>query len=370
MRFKEVIGQQAVKTRLRQMVDEERTPHASLFLSSSGAGALPLAIAFASYLLCTSRSDGDSCGTCSHCRKVSKFIHPDLHFSFPVVGAGVTSDHHLQEWRQALTQNPYQEATHWVRSISSDNKQGNINKDECNAILHKLSFKPFESDIRVLLMWLPEYLGNEGNRLLKLIEEPPEKTYFILVSENAELILNTILSRCQLTKIPALTDAEIIEGLQARFPDIHSKAAAIAYMANGSFSEALQLAEQKENLEAGALIDWLRKTYKPQGKEIVKWSEKAAAWSKDAQKHFLHYGLFFLRELLALKIGGGLPVRLQEPELSSAQVLSGILSIEQIEQLAQLWANNMSWIERNANPKILFLDASLQMIQILQKKAS
>lgn len=370
MYFKEVVGQQAIKTRLRLMADEGRTPHASLFLSPSGAGGLPLALAFASYLLCSTPQNGDACGTCIHCRKSLKYIHPDLHFSFPVVGAGVTSDRHLTDWRKALEAHPYMDANTWLRSISSDNKQGNINKDECNAILHKISFKPFEADKRILLLWLPEYLGNEGNRLLKLIEEPPPQTYFILVSEQAERILNTILSRCQLTKIPALSDIDVIDGLTQRFPDLHAKAAAIAYMAGGNFNEALQLAEQKENLEAGTLIEWLRKTYKPQGKEVVKWSEKAAAWSRDAQKHFLHYGLFFLRELLVLKLSNGLSTRLQEPELASAKTLATLLTIEQIEHLARLWSDNMSWIERNANPKILFLDASVQMIHIMKNKTS
>jgi DNA polymerase-3 subunit delta' len=260
------------------------------------------------------------------------------------------------------------DANAWLREIGSDNKQGNINKDECNAILHKISFKPFEADIRVLLMWLPEYLGNEGNRLLKLIEEPPDDTFFILVAENAGLILNTILSRCQLTKIPALTDTEIVQAIQHRFPELGDKAPALAYMANGNFNEAILLAEQRENVEAGALVDWLRKVYKPQGRDIVKWSEKAASWGRDGQKHFFQYGLFFLREMLLLKLGTPMPPRLAEPELGSAKALGQLLSTEQIEQLARLWSDCILWIERNANPKILFLDTSIQMTHIFGKR--
>ncbi|MFM8361263.1 MAG: ATP-binding protein [Haliscomenobacter sp.] len=368
MRFKDIIGQQATKNRLRHMVDEGRVPHATLLVAPTGSGGLALALALASYLLCTNRQQGDACGACTHCRKSLKYIHPDLHFSFPVTGAGATSDQFLQEWRKALDRNPYMDANTWLHEIGSDNKQGNINKDECNAILHKISFKPFEADIRILLMWLPEYLGNEGNRLLKLIEEPPDDTFFILVAENAGLILNTILSRCQLSKVPALTDAEIVQAIQHRFPELGDKAPALAYMANGNFNEALLLAEQKENLEAGALVDWLRKVYKPQGRDLVKWSEKAASWGRDSQKHFFQYGLFFLREMLLLKLGTPMPPRLAEPELGSAKVLGNLLSTEQIEQLARLWSDCILWIERNANPKILFLDTSVQMTHIFRKR--
>ena len=194
MAFSNIIGQEKVKQMLHQMVHGDRLPHALLFLGPSGSGKLALALALAQYLLCENRQDSDSCGQCPSCSKSQRFIHPDLHFSFPSVGTNVTSDSFLPQWRKWMEENPYLTVNEWLQSIGAENRQGNINKEECAAIIRKLSLKIFEGSHKILVMWLPEYLGKEGNRLLKLIEEPPEDTIFILVAENQELILNTILS--------------------------------------------------------------------------------------------------------------------------------------------------------------------------------
>ncbi len=366
MRFDAIIGQEDVKARLRQMAGEGRMPHATLLLGPPGSGSLALALATASFLLCTGGKQGDVCGACPHCLKTQKLIHPDLHFSFPVTGANVVSDHHLPAWRTALLENPYLDVNSWLQRIGAENKQGNLNKEECLSIIHKISLKPFESESRVLLLWMPEFLGKEGNRLLKLIEEPPAQTYFLLVAENAELILPTLLSRCQLVKVPALSDKDVIQGLKRRFPELADQAPAIAYLANGNFNEALLLAQRKDNPEANAFLDWLRKAYQGNGQELVQWAEQASSWGRENQKHFLQFGLYFLRELLALKIGGGLAVRLQQNELDAAKRLVSLLEIEKIEQLSRLWSDNILGVERNANPKILFLDASIQMRHIMR----
>ncbi|MBK6947435.1 MAG: hypothetical protein IPH16_04540 [Haliscomenobacter sp.] len=367
MRFDAIIGQEEVKARLRQMVTEGRMPHATLLLGPPGSGSLALALATASYLLCTGNKEADVCGACAHCLKSQKLIHPDLHFSFPVTGANVVSDHHLPAWRLALLENPYLDVNSWLQRIGAENKQGNLNKDECLSIIHKISLKPFESEQRVLVLWMPEFLGKEGNRLLKLIEEPPAQTYFILVAENAELILPTLLSRCQLVKIPPLPDQDVVRGLAHRFPEVSDQAPAIAYLANGNFNEALLIAQRKDNPEANAFLDWMRKAYQGNGQELVRWAEQAASWGRENQKHFLQFSLYFLRELLALKIGGGLAVRLQQSELEAAQRLASLLEVEMMEQLSRLWSDNMLGVERNAHPKILFLDASIQMHHIMRQ---
>ena len=178
MHFNEVIGQQAVKDDLHQMVASDRLPHALLFLGPGGSGKLALALALAQHVLCEQPVSGEACGHCPECSKVERLIHPDLHFSFPTVGAGVTSDNFLPHWREAILENPYMDVNEWLQRIGAENKQGNINKQECVNIIHKLSLKTYKSNRKILIMWLPEYLGKEGNRLLKLIEEPPDQTLF------------------------------------------------------------------------------------------------------------------------------------------------------------------------------------------------
>eukprot|EP00903_Cladosiphon_okamuranus_P000395 g393.t1 len=207
-------------------------------------------------------------------------------------------------WREALAANPYMEVNDWLQFIGAENKQGNINKEECRSIIRKLSLKSFESPRKIMIIWLPEYLGNEGNRLLKLIEEPPEETTFILVAENQELILNTILSRCQLVKINALQDEEVAQGLQDKKGLAPEKALAIAQLVAGNFNDALKATEQEESDQAVRFLDWMRRCYKGQPRELVEWVDGFAGAGRENQKHFLRYALHFWREFLVLKTLG------------------------------------------------------------------
>jgi len=368
MQFTEVIGQTNVKHLLRQMVTNDRLPHALLLLGTPGSGHLALGLALAQYVLCDNRVLDEACGTCRHCMKMQKLVHPDVHFSFPTVGAGAVSDSFLVQWRTALLDNPYLEVNEWLQMIGAENKQGNITKEECVQIVKKLSLKTFEAAYKILLMWLPEYLGREGNRLLKMIEEPPEQTLFVLVAEQAELILPTILSRCQTVKVNPLPDEEVVAGLQIRKNVNLEQAEAAAYLANGNFNEALQLLEQEEHDHAQFFLDWLRRCYKGNGVELVRWTEKFAELGREPQKHFLKYGLHFLRELMVLKLTVDGKVRLREKERTAAQNLLPLIELEQLEQMAGLFNDCAYYVERNANGKVLFLDASIQMNQILKRK--
>lgn len=367
MRFQDIVGQTDTIKTLKHMVDSNHLPHALLLLGPSGIGKRTLTLALSQYLLCTNRTNDDSCGECAACSKTDKLIHPDVHFSFPVVGAGITSDKFMPLWRQALHDNPYMDSNQWLQFIGAENKQGNINKDECQNIIRKLSLKTYEAPIKTLIMWLPEYLGNEGNRLLKLLEEPPPQTHFILIAENAELILNTILSRCQLVKIPALTDQNVVDGLLQSELSTADKAWSIAHLANGNFNEALTIAANKLGNDAGLLLDWLRKCYKGYGPDLVKWSESFATLGRENQKHFLLYGLHFMREFLIMLATGSTNARLQAEELSSAQNLAKVLNINQVEQIVRLFNDCYQYVERNANPKILFLDASIQLHKTMKR---
>ena len=369
MQFNEIIGQHKSKAILRAMVHNDHLPHAQLFLGPPGSGKLALALAFAQYVLCEERGLEEACGQCPNCNKAAKWIHPDIHFSFPTIGSKVTSNQFLEHWRSALHDSPYLNINQWFQLIGAENKQGNINKDECMRIIHQLSLKTFEAQYKVLLMWMPEYLGKEGNRLLKLIEEPPEHTLFLLVGENPDKILNTILSRCQLLKIPALPDDQIIAGLQAKHAVSEAQAKTAAHMANGDFYEAMQAVQQTSNDHAIHFVDWLRKAYRGNGVELVKWSEKFAGSGREYQKHFLQYGLHFLRELLQLKIIDTAEVRLAAVELTAATKLKAVINFQQLEQITSLLNDCSYYVERNANPKILFLDASIQINQILKQPA-
>ncbi len=365
MNFGQIIGQVEVKQLLRTMVDTDRLPHAQILLGPEGSGTLPMALAFARYAMCNNRVEGEACGNCSDCIKSSKHIHPDIHFTYPTVGSKATSSMFANEWREKISENPYLNIQQWLRHIQAENKQGNITKDECSAIIKKLSLKTFEGAYKILIIWLPEFLRKEGNRLLKLIEEPPEKTLFILVAENAEEILNTILSRCQIVKFPPLSDEEVKSALLEKgLPE--GKALDIAHLANGNYNQALTLIDESENDNANMFLAWLRICYLGKPKDIVDWSGEFAKLGRENQKHFFDYGLFFLREYMVLKLTGNNNIRLSEKEASTAQNLTKVIQYEQIEPISKILTDSAFHISRNANPKILMTDITIRMNKILK----
>ena len=368
MLFNDIIGLEREKRYLQQLVQTDRLPHALLFLGPKGCGKLPLALAFAQYVLCENKQEDGACNTCPHCLKASRFIHPDLHFSFPTVGSKVTCDTLMPNWRSALEESPYLGYNQWMQLIGAENKQGNINKEECVRIIKKLSLKTFEAPYKILIMWLPEYLGKEGNRLLKLIEEPPEQTLFILVAEQQENILNTILSRCQLLKVGKLTDDQVKDGLMDQKGIPEEKALSIAFLANGDYNEALEILKNKPNDNVSLFLDWLRKCYKGNGVELVKWVNHFATIGRENQKQLIDYGLHFLRAFTILKLTSAENVRLTSAELETATKMQAIMAFDQVEQMTSLLTDCHYYVERNANPKVLFLDASIQMNQILKRK--
>lgn len=398
-----MIGQQRTKDFLASLAASERVPHALLFLSPTGGGGLALATAFAQVLQCEQNRNNISvpaglfesdpplttppldqsplhhspitnsptpifqpCGTCSACRKAAQYTHPDIHFSFPTVGTNAVSTDFLKDWRMFLSETPYADVNTWLQRLGADNKQGNINKEECNAILKKLSLKAFEGRYKILLMWLPEYLGKEGNRLLKLIEEPPEETIFLLVAENQDLILNTILSRCQLVKLDPLSDEDVAEGLVQQRNLDPERARQIAFLSGGDYGAALAAADAPIADDAKLLLDWLRKCWRGHAVEMVRWTEDFAKLGRENQKQFLHYGLHFLREMLSLVSTGSPTMRLRPEELATAQNMAKVLDFEKIAQIVGLLNDNVYYIERNANPKILFLDTSIKMHKIMK----
>ncbi len=370
MQFKDIVGQQAIKQRLINTVNENRVSHAQLFLGPEGSGNLALAVAYAQYLSCENKQADDSCGECSPCRKYQKLMHPDLHFSYPFF-AKHRDDNALtfiEQWREAFLAYPYISLDIWRNYLEAENKQANINIAECHQIIKKLSLKPFESTYKILILWLPEYLDKEGNALLKIIEEPQPNTLFLLVAQNQDQILNTILSRTQLVKIPALENDGIREYLVTQHNQTETAAEEIAYLSNGNLTEALAMLQQDTKGYHKLFVDWLRLCFANKGLEVMGFVDGLAKMGRENQKNFLRYGISFIRECCLLMNGGGNLVHLPAAELETAQKMTNVMGLLQAQTIINELEKAHFHVERNANPKILFLDVSLQIIKTLKFK--
>lgn len=394
MLFKDIIGQSTVKKHLAEMVEQNRLSHALLFLGKEGSGALPLALAFAQYVVSLpapspvvedlfggmtalesvpSFFSPDEIANQPNFHRAEQLLHPDLHFTFPVIprksGEKTYSHLYITEWREFVKQYPYGNVYDWLQFIGAENKQGNITADECNEINHKLSLKSFESAFKVIVLWMPEYLKKEGNKLLKLIEEPPPNTLFILVAENDELILPTILSRCQLVKIPALSNEEIATALVKRAKAPADIAAQIAGISNGNYREALQLLQHADEDWQSLLREWLNATLKGGPLAQVKFVEEAAKLGREKQKQFLRYFNHLLAQSIRIKILGPDYALLPEKEKDFAIRLNKIASVSQQQALIEELDKASYYIERNANAKILFQAVTIKLYHIIQNKS-
>jgi len=371
MQFKDIVGQDEIKRQLLQTVAENRVSHAQLFLSAEGTGALPLAIAYAQYINCLNKTETDSCGSCSSCRKYARYIHPDLHFSYPFFASKDVkiSVDVLDEWRTMLLADPYVDLDIWRSQLNADNKQANINIAECHDIIKKLSYKAFEAETKVLIMWLPEYLEKEGNSLLKIIEEPPANTLFLLVANNQEHILSTLLSRTQIVKIPKLSFETIESYLMDKHTLSDEQAAAYSFLADGNLIEAKSLAAQAHNDNAEIFAGWLRMGYGNKVPDLLVFVDEAASWGRENQKNFLKYGISFLRACSLILSGAESLVKLPARALDTAHKLSQhVLDLNMAAAIIAELEQAHYHIERNANPKILFLDVSLRLVKIIKFK--
>jgi DNA polymerase-3 subunit delta' len=368
MQFKDIVGQQSVKNHLIQTVKDERISHAQLFLGPEGSGSLALALAYAQYISCENKQEDDSCNECSSCRKFNKLVHPDLHFSYPFFAS-----HHentaltfIEDWRKAFLANPYLGLDEWRDQLNADNKQANINIAEAHSIITKLSLKPFEGEYKILIMWLPEYLSLQGNALLKVIEEPAQKTLFLLVAQNQEQILNTIISRTQLVKIPKLSQQDIVEYLEKRNIET-AKAQQLAYLSNGNLQTALQHLNNQENDYHELFLQWLRACWGNAGLNIVNYTEgELAKMGRENQKNFFKYGVNLMRECMLYLAHASSLIHLPPKELEFISKFSQVLNLAKAEAIANELERAQYHIERNANPKILFLDVSLVLVKILK----
>jgi DNA polymerase-3 subunit delta' len=395
MQFSKIINQQEVKQQLVELIQHNRLSHALLFLSKEGNGALSLALALAQYLTCEKANPkkqnpnstaslfegpttpnsqpqilNDSCGTCPSCTKANQLVHPDIHYSYPVVtkksGTPPLSVDYISEWREFINNYPYGNVYDWLQFIGAENKQGNITANECNDIIRKLSLKSFESEYKILIMWMPEYLGAEGNKLLKLIEEPPPNTLFILVAENETLLLPTIVSRCQMIKIPMLETTDIETALIDSKID-PAKARQVAATAEGNYREALQLLQHAEEDWQGILRDWLNSILKTGPIAQTKWVEETSRLGREKQKQFLRYFNHLLEQSIRSKIMGS-NIHLPDNEKDFADRLNRLADISQQQAIIEELDRATYYIERNANAKILFHALTIKLYHIIQDK--
>lgn len=374
MRFSEIPGQKEIINKLISSVRSERVSHAQLFAGPEGCGSLPLALAYAQYVSCENRSNRDSCGSCKSCIKYEKMIHPDLHFVFPVIkdkkNNEPVSDTYIEQWREFVCLNPYFGLNKWLDSIEVGNAQGLIFATEASEILRKLSLKSFESDFKIMIIWLPEKMHiSTSNKLLKLIEEPPEKTLFILVSEEPDKVIPTVVSRCQLIKIPAFKREDISGYLSERFRIHKAKADDISWISNGNLNRAIELCENEDSslLNLERFKNLMRFAWKRDIVSIITWSEEIASIGREPQKSFLSFALRLLRENLMLTLDQlkNQLVFLTGEEADFSSKFHPFISQDNIYSFADELNNAYAHIEANGNAKIVFLDLGLRITRLI-----
>lgn len=374
MLFSDVIGQQQAKDFLLQSVGNNRLGHALLFKAPEGAGGLPMALALSQYMVCTDPQPQGACGNCGACKRAAQLIHPDIHYCYPVIprksGDKPLSTDYIGEWREFVLQQPYGNAYDWLQFIGAENKQGNISSAECQDIIHKLNLKSYEGTYKILLLWYPEFLNKEGNRLLKLIEEPPAHTLFIFVAEQTDTILPTILSRLQLVRMNRLSTAELNHAAIERGGADPSRALRAASLAEGSYREVLRLMQHAEGDFMEPLREWLNAVVRGEPVALQQWIEEMASakTGRERQKQFLRYFLHLIEHSLRGPVYTKEEIPLPEEETQFAANLRKMTDHIGLQQLVDVLDDACYHIERNANGKILFHALSLRIRYIFSRQ--
>tara|TARA_R110001583_G_scaffold15522_3_gene63903 strand:+ start:116 stop:1258 length:1143 start_codon:yes stop_codon:yes gene_type:complete len=379
MDFSAILGQEHLKSHLIKSTDNGRVSHAQLFIGKEGSGVLSMAIAYAQYILCSTSSDKESCAL-----KCSKLQHPDLHFSFPVaindtVKSKPVSNLFLEDWRKFIKKNPYANLFEWLQFIGIENKQGQIGVDEAEEIVKALRLKSYEGGYKVMIIWMAEKMNTSAaNKLLKLLEEPPKKTVFILVAENEEQIITTIKSRCQVLHFPLLSDADIVKGLVENEGTDKPIAEQIAHQADGNYNKALHLLHNDNSDEQFEqwFITWIRAAFKAKGnaaviQNLISWSETIAKSGRETQKRFLNYCLQFFRQALLYNYNADELVFLA-PKTPGFKLenFAPFVHSNNILDITNELNEAIYHIERNGNAKIILLDLSIKLTRLLHIKES
>jgi len=382
MLFKDIIGQENLKNHLIQTVKNGRISHAQLFIAPKGSGALPLAIAYAQYILCKNRNGENNTGDAACNLKFEKLAHPDLHFAFPVAANDKVKKHpvsslFIEEWRDFIKKTPYGSVFNWFQNLGIENKQGQIGVDEAEEIVKKLVLKSYEGGYKVMIIWMAEKMNiSASNKLLKLIEEPPEKTLFLLIAENEEQIIKTILSRCQVLHIKALSKGEIKEELIKKYQLSEYDAEKIAHQANGDWNKAIRSLNQNDNEDVFErwFITWVRSAFKARGnasviQDLITWSDEIAKTGRESQKRFLQYCSHFFRQAMLTNYKATSLVFFEAQTTDfDIRKFAPFVHGGNIEDIHNAIEEAIYHIERNGNAKIILLDLSMQLTRYLHQK--
>ncbi len=379
MLFAEIPGQDDVKKTLINSVKQSHIAHAQLFAGREGSANMALALAYGMYINCEDRQEDDSCGTCASCTKFRKLIHPDLHFVFPVnttkaVPKDPMSAAFMKDWRNFIVTCPYPNLHNWGETIGTENKQLIINTEDSKNIIKTLALKSFEGEYKIMIVWLPELMKTEGaNAILKILEEPPAKTVFLMVSNSIDKLLTTIQSRTQKVMIAPFSDEEIKNYLMENYSVDEKQASRIAFLADGNMEAGISMTGEPTEDNHDMFRDWMRLCFILFRKssnllELNQWSEAFAAQGREAQKTLLQYGINILRETLVYKHTQQQLVRLQSEDLKFVEGFSKALTDEMIESVSKRLNETFYHIERNANAKITFMDASFFIASVFNKK--
>jgi len=375
MNFSQIPGQKAVIDRLRSSVAENRVSHALLFYGPEGSGKFAIALAFARYISCENRTAEDACGVCPSCVKYDKLIHPDLHFVFPVIkkksGTESVSDTFIAQWREMVLRSAWFSLSTWTEAMEVANEQALIPVAEAAEIIRKLSLKSFESDFKIMIIWLPEKMNAEtANKLLKMIEEPPARTLFILVSEEDDRLLPTITSRCQHIRIPAIPSEELSAHLVNTMGMDQARASEIAAIANGNMVRAMELAREDDNsaVHLDRFTKLMRTAYIRDIHSLVTWSEETAALGRERQKSFLSYSLRMIRENFILNFNGkeNMLVYLTRAENEFSEKFHPFINDKNINALNREFNLAYAHVESNGNTKMIFLDLALRTMRLIR----
>ncbi len=374
MLFNQIIGQEHIKKHLQKSAENGRVPHAQLFIGKEGCGSL--AIAYAQFLLCNFSEDAGACNI-----KCNKLQHPDLHFAFPVttndsVKKHAVSDLFLEDWRDFIATQPYGSLFNWLQHIGVENKQGLIGVDESEAVVKKLKLKSYEGGFKVMIIWMAEKMNiAAANKLLKLIEEPPQKTVFLLITENEEQIINTIKSRCQALHFPALSEQDIANALILKNQVADNQATKIAHQAEGNYNKALHLLQNDSSdlVFEEWFIAWIRTAFRAKGnasvvQQLISWSDTIAKTGRETQKRFLDYCLQFFRQALLMNYKSDQLVFMESKSGFDLSKFAPFVHSGNILEIEKELNDAMYHIERNGNAKIILLDLSMKLTRFLHKK--
>lgn len=375
MFFKDIIGQKEAKQRLIREAKEKKIAHARLFCGPEGIGKLPLAIAYARYLSCSNPNETDACGTCPNCIKFNKLAHPDLHFVFPVIkkkSKDTTSDDYIPEWRELISHMPYFNLNMWLEEMGAENQQAQIYVKESDEIIRKLSLKSSQGGYKIMIIWLPEKMNVEcSNKLLKLLEEPPSQTIFLLVSEEPDALLATILSRTQRLNLYAIEEGDIVERLQQQYGIEKNDAVSIAHRSEGNFLKALESIHLNEENKFffELFISLMRLSYQRKIREMKQWSETLASIGRERQKHFLSYCQRMIRENFIYNFHDSSLIYLNEEERNFSNRFAPFINEQNVFNIMNELSEAQRHIEQNVNARMVFFDFALKMIvQLVQKQ--